>query len=175
MSTELIERPKPTLFQITQTLAEMFDMLETAEPEERDAITAEIDRVVACELATKVDGIVRFDRNTDCEVASLQALVSDIERKIGVLNGRKRQVREMTLRAMNSLGTKQLKGDIYTVSIRAGSESVDVVDEAVIPPVYFNKKESVQLDKAAVRSALKSGIEIPGVQMKRGDESLTVR
>lgn len=174
-NTEVAVAPRQTLFQITETLCQLFDMLESSEPDEREAITAEIDRVVGAELSQKVDGIARWDRECDLEVAKLQSFVTDIEKRIGAINNRKRQVREMTLRAMKALGATKLRGDVYTISTRAGSESVDVLDEGTIPVTYFNKKETYALDKARVKADLKAGKQIPGASLKTGSDVLTIR
>jgi hypothetical protein len=173
---EVITAPKQTLFAITESLVSMFDMLESSEtPEDREVIEREISRVVGMELSQKVDGIVRFDRHVDLEVASLQELIKDVERKIGTLNSRKRQVREMTLRAMQALGATKLKGDLYSVSLRPGMESVNVTDEDQIPHTYFNRKEVMQLDKNRLKADLKAGVQVAGASLKTGDEILSIR
>lgn len=172
----LVENPRPTLFSLTKTLTELFDLLEALEDEaDKDAAAAEIDRIVSMELSKKVDGIARFDRECDLEVTKLQSFVIDIEKRIGAIHNRKKQIRDMTSRAMHTLGASKLKGDVYTITLRTGGESVHVSEEGIIPQTYFNRKETMTLDKNRVKSDLKSGKDIPGVELKTGTEVLTIR
>lgn len=62
-----------------------------------------------------------------------------------------------------------------TVSIRPGSLSVRIVDEAEIPSQLMREKVTRAPDKAAIKAQIEAGVEVPGAVIERGDETVSVR
>ena len=62
-----------------------------------------------------------------------------------------------------------------TVSIRPGSLSVRIVDEAEIPSQLMREKVTRAPDKAAIKAQIEAGETVPGAELARGDDVLTVR
>lgn len=174
--SDVVVAPKQTLFQIAESIGQMFDLLEWASsPEEQEAIEVELRRIIETELAQKVDGLVHFDRSCDLEVAKLQDLSRAIDAKIGTLNNRKMRIRNMTKLVMRNLGTNRLKGDIHSINLRDGVESVDVQDQTKIPGDYWQAKTTMAIDRIAIKNDLKAGIDVPGATLKVGEPILSIR
>lgn len=76
---------------------------------------------------------------------------------------------------LNAAGLQKAERPGATVSIRQGSMSVRIVDEADIPSQLMREKITRAPDKAAIKEALEAGETIPGAEMARGDETVSVR
>ena len=62
-----------------------------------------------------------------------------------------------------------------TVSIRPGSLSVRIVDEAEIPSQLMRETVTRAPDKAAIKAQIEAGVEVPGAVIERGDDTVSVR
>lgn len=74
---------------------------------------------------------------------------------------------------LNAAGEKKLERPLATVSKRAGSVSLSITDESAIPSQLT--VTTVSPDKTAIRAALKEGEEIPGAELIRGPETISLR
>jgi hypothetical protein len=64
---------------------------------------------------------------------------------------------------------------LATVSIRPGSLSVRIVEEADIPSQLMREKITRAPDKAEIKAQIEAGVEVPGAVLERGDETVSVR
>jgi hypothetical protein len=167
--------PNRSLLQITDDLVLMFELLDSCHESERHYVEQELQRIISVELATKVDGIAFFQKRCDAEVALLQDVTKEIETRIGSWNKRKQRVRDMVKGAMNHIGASLLKGKVHSISLSTGRESIEITDESKIPPTYIIEQVVRTVDRKALTAALKQGAVIPGAQLKRGDDILTIR
>lgn len=74
---------------------------------------------------------------------------------------------------MEAAGQDKLVLPEASLSIRSGSESVNVTDLDALPQGYF--KIERKADKAAIKKAILAGEEIPGAELVLGDDGLTIR
>jgi hypothetical protein len=137
-----IQAPKQSLLQITDTLLQMFYMLETAEQEaDRQVIRDEIDRVTSTELAQKVDGIPVFDRRCDLDISEREGLIAEIEASIAQIKERKAFVRRIVRRCMQDLGAVSLRGNIRNIGLQDGKYSL-VVENVEQLPQHLKKVQA---------------------------------
>ena len=64
---------------------------------------------------------------------------------------------------------------LATVSIRPGSLSVRIVEEADIPSQLMREKITRAPDKAAIKAQIEAGVEVPGAALERGEDTVSVR
>jgi Siphovirus Gp157 len=62
----------------------------------------------------------------------------------------------------------------FTLSLRAGSPALVVVDEVEVPDDYWEVREP-RLNRASALSDLKNGVAIPGLQLSNPEPVLSVR
>lgn len=74
---------------------------------------------------------------------------------------------------MDAMGLRKLERPQATLSRRSGSLSVHITDEASIPTQLCKVVRSP--DKAAIRKSIEAGEPVPGAELVRGPDSLTVR
>lgn len=64
---------------------------------------------------------------------------------------------------------------LATVSLRPGSISVQITDEADIPSQLMREKVTRSPDKAAIKAQIEAGVTVPGAELVRGEETVSVR
>lgn len=67
----------------------------------------------------------------------------------------------------------KLETDHYTIGTRK-TDAVQVLDEEAVPSEYLTRKETVSVNKQAVKAALKAGESVPGCALVK-NVHLTVR
>jgi hypothetical protein len=166
------------LFNITGELVTLFEIAENEEAgeNERAYARAEIERIATTELAKKTDGIAWFDKHCDVQVDGLRQIKQEADLRISAWERRKQSVRDYVRQCMQSVGVRSLKGNIKTISLRAGSESVVVMDESALPTEYMRIIPEQRVpDKAAIAKAIRSGRNVPGAVMSRGEDVISIR
>lgn len=121
----------------------------------------------------------------DREIASEQAdraLVAALADHIKALKARADRIdmradarRKVQLLILNAIGLRKVERPLATLSLRAGSMSVRITDEASIPSQLCTIKTIASPDKAAIRAQIEAGETVPGAELVRGDETLSVR
>ncbi len=166
-----------TLYEIEYELTFLLDTLEGLLPEEEDTrleLEEAITRAIRAEIQ-KVDGISRmlahFESQAQLaaeESKRLQARRKAFERSGERLEGYVR-------RAMDLAGVKKLEGQTTTLSLRIAPASVLITNFDAIPAEYKETRTEVVINKDAVKKALKSGAEVPGADLSKGNLYLVRR
>ena len=76
---------------------------------------------------------------------------------------------------MEESGINKISSELFTASLRKGIDVVSIVDMDMLPDEYVSVKTSIQPDKAAIKKALKEGVEIPGAKLEKGKSSLLLK
>jgi hypothetical protein len=162
---------RPDLGHIAAVAAMLRDML-GSDPDETaflDTLDGETD---ALDLADVLIGRLLDDA----------ALVDAIGAQIKALGDRQARIARRNDAAKAAIGAlldamrvKKLERPRATVSRRAGSMSVRIVDEASIPSQLCVTKTTTAPDKAAIRAQIEAGETVPGAELVRGTDGLTVR
>jgi len=77
------------------------------------------------------------------------------------------------LAVLDAANAKKAERPCATVSRRSGSLSVKITDEASVPTQLC--KVVTTPDKTAIKKQLEAGEDVPGAELVRGDDGLTVR
>ncbi len=88
---------------------------------------------------------------------------------------RNESMRATAYAIMDVLDEKKIELPDLTASIRRGTQSAMIVDEAAIPDKFVEIVETRKIDKAVILSTLKSGEEVPGAVLSNGLASLSIR
>ena len=79
------------------------------------------------------------------------------------------------LTILDASGQKKLERPVATISRRSGSVSVCIMDEAAIPSQLCTVKTTTAPDKAAIKKQIEAGEIVPGAELQRGPDGVTVR
>lgn len=76
---------------------------------------------------------------------------------------------------LNAMGVQKAERALATVSLRPGTLSVRILDEAEIPSQLMREKVTRTPDKAAIKAQIEAGETVPGAELARGDETIMVK
>jgi len=121
----------------------------------------------------------------DAEIAAMQsdeALATAIKARETDLKHRRERVearagahrRNLRL-ILAAMALVKVERPLATVSVRPGTLSVRITDEGEIPSQLMRETVTRAPDKAAIKAQIEAGETVPGAEMARGDDVLTVR
>ena len=97
------------------------------------------------------------------------------ERSCG-LEGRRERLREVLAEALErSHAPLPMKLPVATVSLTSPSPSAVVIDEALVPDLYWRSKVTKSVDLRSVALDLRDGRDVPGCHLRNSRKSLLVR
>jgi Siphovirus Gp157 len=150
----------------------------------RDRIRAEDPQIDEQTLADTVEGltdvheiiaaIVRAALADEALAMGLKSRVAEMEERQGRLQDRAAKRRQIVKNVMVELDIKKITAPDFTVSIRPGMPALLVLDEAVVPSIYW-QPSAPRLDRQGLLSELKGGAEIEGVVLSNPEPVLSVR
>jgi Siphovirus Gp157 len=150
----------------------------------RDRIRAEDPQIDEQTLADTVEGltdvheiiaaIVRAALADEALAMGLKSRVAEMEERQGRLQDRAAKRRQIVKNVMVELDIKKITAPDFTVSIRPGMPALFVLDEAVVPSIYW-QPSAPRLDRQGLLSELKGGAEIEGVVLSNPEPVLSVR
>jgi hypothetical protein len=168
-------RPRGSLYEITDHLAALFDTVDMAETEEqRQAIGAEIANYLEAEVR-KVDGVASYLAHCEAQQQLAAAEIQRLQNRKEAYERREEHLKQYVISIMEANKLKKLEGATSTLSLRACPASVEVLDEAAVPAEFMIVKQVVSLDRKAIKAALESDVDVPGVDLVIGKQTLVRR
>lgn len=107
--------------------------------------------------------------------AATKAQADALSARAKRLSERQNAHKKALLTLLNAAGENKLERPAATVSRRKGSVSVRITDEADIPSQLMTIKTVKSPDKAAIKKQIEADGTVPGAELVRGDETVTVR
>jgi hypothetical protein len=111
-----------------------------------------------------------------------EALVDAIRAQEAALRARRDRIdmraaakKRVLAQILNAAGMKKAERPLGTISIRPGSIGVRITDEDAVPTQLTREKVTRAPDKAAIKAQLEAGEDVPGCELYRGPEIITVR
>ena len=150
----------------------------------RDRIRAEDPQIDEQTLADTVEGltdvheiiaaIVRNALADEALATGLKSRVAEMDERLNGLQNRAAKRRQIVKEVMVELGIRKIMAPDFTVSLRPGMPALLVLDEAVVPSIYW-QPSTPKLDRQGLLSELKGGAEIDGVALSDPEPVLSVR
>ena len=106
---------------------------------------------------------------------AIRAQVEALSKRKWRMEARADAYRKSILGLLDAIGEKKLERPRATISRRAGSVSVLITDEKSIPSQLCTVKTVSSPDKAAIKKQIEAGETVPGAELARGKDSVTVR
>jgi len=144
------------------------------EPENDDELAAQMNALdeLEGELTVKADNIVRYIRNLSAEADALKAEEAALYKKRKAAENKAERLKAYLAAQMTLCGLKELKAGLFKLRFQPTTPAISIIDEAAIPEQY--RKVKIEIDRLAIRDALKAGEEVPGIEVQRG-EALVIR
>ena len=150
----------------------------------RDRIKAEDPNIDEQTLADTVEGltdlheivtaIIRSALADEALATGLKSRIADMQGRLDRLQDRASKRRQIAKDVLVELDLKKITAPDFTVSIRPGLPSLQVLDEAAVPSIYWQPGEP-RLNRQELLSELKEGADIKGVALSNPEPVLSVR
>ena len=150
----------------------------------RDRIKSEDPNIDEQTLADTVEGltdlheivaaIIRSALADEALAAGLKCRIGDMQARLDRLQDRASKRRHIAKDVMVELDLKKITAPDFSVSIRPGLPSLQVLNENVVPSIYWQPGEP-RLRRQILLNELKEGQEIEGVALSNPEHVLSVR
>lgn len=119
------------------------------------------------ELELKAQNVALFCRNLEATAAAIKEAETGMAQRRKALERRVSDLKAYLLGAMQTTGIKKIEGPYLRIGIRDNPEAVEVFDAAQVPAEFMRQPEPPPAapDKTAIKSAIKSGTEVPGCKL----------
>ena len=125
-------------------------------------------------LPEMIAAVIRSALVDEALQAGLRTRLEDMRQRLARLEERGAKKRQLALEAMCEVGLKKLEQPDFTASARAGTPSLIIMSEGLVPEPYW-VPQPPKLDRQALLADLKRGAEIPGAQLGNPRPILAVR
>ena len=144
-----------TLYEIDRQIAECVD------PETGEIADAEVLDALVMEREAKIESVALWIKNLRAEAAAIKA-------EKDILAARQKaaesKIESLTKYLDHALGGERFETAKCAVSFRKSTET-RITDESKIPPEYFTETVSRKADKARIKEAIFSGVDIEGAEI----------
>lgn len=124
------------------------------------------------------DYLIEIFESSRTDLFSVEAIgyrITELKERQERLLAREKAKRSLIGWAMGEAGLKKIEAPSVTLSLRNVPPSVQITDEALIPPSLVKVKEVRSPDKAAIKERLEAGDVIPGAELSNGSVTLSAR
>lgn len=125
-----------------------------------------IDELVM-ERSKKEDGIYFFYQDIDAEIVLFQKQIKKATKYVKFMKRQQENLKQYTIDMYSNTGELPKHSALNPIKVSESGGSVEVIDESLIPAVYWYEKTETVLRKKVILEDLKSGKEIPGVKLNK--------
>ena len=121
-----------------------------------------------------VAAVVRSAIQDEALACGLKGRIEEMQGRLERLQDRASKRRQIARDVMAEADIKKITAPDFTISLRPGTPSLVVIDEAVIPSAFWEPREP-RLNRQALLAELKHGAGIAGAQLSNPQPILSVR
>lgn len=118
--------------------------------------------------------VVRSALDDEALAAGLKGRMNEMQDRLARLQDRASKRRQIARDVMTEVGIKNIAAPDFTVSLRAGSPAVVVLDETTVPGVYWTPVQP-RLNKAQLAIDLKGGMSVAGATLSNPAPVLSIK
>jgi hypothetical protein len=147
-------------------------------PSLSDDEEALLDTLEGCtDVVERITAVVRSAIEDEMLADASKARRDEMKAREDRLRARAERKKADALGALQSTSRRKLEAPDFTLSIRAGSQSVRITDEAAIPEEFLRTPPppAPAPDKKAIGDALKAGRTVTGAELSNGAPTLAIR
>ncbi len=167
------------LYEISRNIRAVEAMLEDDDPEVQQAAKDTLEAIQG-EFDEKADNIACIIKELKAEAEAIKAEREKLSQREKFKKSQAEWWSKYLLGEMSNAGKSKLETSRNVISVRNAAPSVKFQDEraflnwAIFDHEDFVRQKEPEIDKAAVKEALKKGAEIPGAYLEAG-KSLVVK
>tara|TARA_Y100000356_G_scaffold117125_1_gene107122 strand:- start:2696 stop:3187 length:492 start_codon:yes stop_codon:yes gene_type:complete len=127
-------------------------------------LQAKIDELVA-ERSKKEDGIYFFYQDMEAEIDIFSKQIKKAQKYVKFLKNQQENLKQYTIDMYANTGELPKHSALNPIKVSESSGAVKIIDEDLIPSIYWYQKTETVLRKKVILEDLKAGKEIPGVEL----------
>ena len=120
-----------------------------------------------------IDRVIRAAIEADMLAKGAKERRNEIAERQARFERRRDNLRAMAFAAFEAIGMSKREAPDFTASIRAGTASVVITDEKLLPEALIRVKR--EPDKTLIGAALKNGREVPGATLSNPMPTIAIR
>jgi hypothetical protein len=122
------------------------------------------------DLEVKATNTAMFCRNLEASAAAIKEAESQMAARRKAIENRAARIKDYLLASMMVAGVQKIECPHFKLAVRDNPPSVEVYEPGLIPAEFMRQPEPPPpaIDKAAIKEAIKSGQEVPGCKLTRG-------
>ena len=124
-------------------------------------------------IENKAENIAKLIRNLESDVSAYKEEEDRLKTKRQATENKVKWLKTYLEDNMKLTGKTKFKSGMFNFSIQKNPASVNITDERIIPDEFLIQQPP-KVDKTSLKEALKSGIEVPGAELKQ-TEGLRIR
>lgn len=163
-----------TLFELSEDLLKLYEM--ATEPDIDAEVLQDTIDAVEGEIEIKADGYAKVLRQIDGDIASVKAEIDRLTARKKSMENSKERIKKALEMAMTATGKTKFKTELFSFGIQKNPASLKFAEDFDITQLdeKYIKYLDPEVDKAAVKDALKAGEEVAGCYLEQ-TESLRIR
>jgi hypothetical protein len=122
-----------------------------------------------------IDALLAGEQDDAALADAISAQIDRLADRAKRIEDRGRAKRRTLGLILNAAGMKKAERPRGTVSIRPGNLSVRIVNEDDVPSQLVREKITRTPDKTAIKAQIEAGESVPGCELVRGDDIVTIR
>ena len=162
------------LYEITGQFKELAALAENADEDMAVAIHDTMQGIEA-EFNDKALAVSHVILNFNSDIAALDVEIDRLTDRKRVIANRQKEIKEYLRTNMDAAGITKISCPLFSITLAKGRESVVVDDESAIPDDLMRVKTDMSPDKTAIAALLKSGGEVPGARLERGQSTIQIK
>lgn len=160
-----------SIYEIADKYKLIQQLIEEGAPEEAfvEALNA-----IDGELAEKLESYAKVIKNVESDIAGIKTEKDRLGERQKAMESSIKRMKENMQFAMVTAGQTKVKGEKFNFTVQKNPPSLKVLDENLIPQDFVSIERVKNIDKKAILTELKNGVEIAGVEISQG-ESIRIR
>lgn len=152
------------LYLLTQEFREVAEKL--ADADLPDEVIADTLEALQFPIEEKAKNVAMVIRNMEASAKAIKDAADGMLLRAKAEENRAKNLKAYLQSAMVATGISKIESPYFVIGLRNNPESVVIDAESQIPADYMREiPASYSPDKAAIKAAIKSGIQVPGVHL----------
>ena len=156
------------LYEIEQNYLAALDIFTDPDNEIMPEVVADTLEAIEGEFELKAVRVAAFAKQMEAEADAIKVVIEGMDKRRKALENRAKWLKDYVKTGMETLGYKKIESPWFVASIQKNPASVDVFDSEAIPEAFKHSVIEIKIDKAAIKTALSSGQNIPGAKLTNG-------
>lgn len=159
------------LYELTEMYQNISNLIE--EDADNETLEKALDEITD-NIQMKAENMAKLIKSIEGNINALKDEEKRLQAKRKALENKVVSIKRYLEEQLKVMGLSKVQGNLFTVSIQKNPQSVNILNEDLIPEQFKEVVTTTKIDRKELLAALKEGQEIEGAEIKQ-TESLRIR